>query len=91
MTTSVKMLEADKHRLDRLQGELMAKYGERIPQQLLLSWVMDLAEAERDRLGPDAFRPMTQRELERLHRLCVRTGKRSREEDIDRDIAKTFR
>jgi hypothetical protein len=83
MTTSVKMLERDKQRLDRLQGEIMARQGRRVPQQKILAWLLDLGEAEKSRLAEDASRPMRGREISDLKRLAVRTGISTREEEID--------
>jgi hypothetical protein len=87
MTTSVKMLERDKERLDRLQGEIMARQGRRVPQQTILSWLLDLGEAEKHRLAEDAFQPMSRREIAGLKRLAVRTGIPTREEEIDALVA----
>lgn len=91
MATSVKMLERDKQRLDRLQGELMARQGRRVPQQEILSWLLDLGEAEKDRLARDAARPMNRREIAGLKALIVRTGIRTREEEIDQVLAREAR
>lgn len=83
MTTSVKLAERDKQRLDRLQGELTARQGRKIAQQDLLAWLLDLGEAEKARYSSDALRPMTSREIAALRHLAVKTGSRTREEDID--------
>jgi hypothetical protein len=91
MTTSVKMLERDKQRLDRLQGEIMARQGRRVPQQKILAWLLDLGEAEKDRLAEDALRPMRRREIADLKRLAVRTGISTREEEIDEVVAGAVR
>ena len=91
MTTSVKMLERDKQRLDRLQGEIMARQGRRVPQQKILAWLLDLGEAEKDRLAEDALRPMRRREIADLKRLAVRTGISTREEEIDEAVAGAVR
>jgi hypothetical protein len=89
MATSVKMLEKDKHRLDRLQGEIMVREGRRVPQQEILSWLLDLGEAEKQRLASDASRPVSPREMTALKRLVVRGGPRTREEDIDATMARS--
>lgn len=87
MSTSVKLLERDKQRLDRLQGEIMARHGRRVPQQEVLSRLLDLAEADKERLLEDTSRPMTPREIASLRRLVVSTGVLTREEELDRVIA----
>lgn len=91
MSTSVKMLERDKQRLDRLQGEIMARQGRRVPQQRILAWLLDLGEAEKDRLGEAASRPMRRREIADLKRLAVSTGISTREEEIDDAVAGAVR
>lgn len=87
MATSVKMRERDKRRLDRLQGELTVRRGRKMSQQELLAWLLQLGEAEKHRLAEDAGRPMTDREIAAMERLVVRTGIRTREEEIDRVVA----
>jgi len=87
MATSLKIRDQDKKRLDRLQGELMARRGRRLSQQELVSWLLNLGESHKERLLDDAERPLTKRELAALDRLCVKTGVRTREEEIDRAIA----
>lgn len=91
MTTSVKMLEQDKQRLDRLQGEIMAREGRRVPQQTILSWLLDLGESQKDRLAARTTRPMRGKEIADLKRLAVRTGIPTREEEIDEAIAGAIR
>ena len=83
MATSVKMADQDKRRLDRLQGELMARRGRRVSQQALLSLLLDIAEGARERLLGDPAEPMTDREIAAMGRLSVATGVRTREEEID--------
>lgn len=91
MATSVKMRERDKQRLDRLQGALMAREGRRVPQQALLAWLVDLGEAEEQRSTGDAARPMSPQEVTNLKKLVVRTGVRTREEEIDTVLARAHR
>ncbi|MCI4351891.1 MAG: hypothetical protein L3K14_00665 [Thermoplasmata archaeon] len=88
MATSVKLAEHDKQRLDRLQGELTARHGRKVAQQDLMSWLLDLGEAEKARYSRDALRPMTSQEITALRHLAVRTGSRTREEDIDATVAR---
>ncbi len=91
MATSVKMREEDKRRLDRLQGELQALRGRRVSQQDLLSWLLTMAEGQKELLGDDAARPMTKNEIAAMLRLCVSTGVKTREEDIDEDLVREMR
>lgn len=91
MATSVKMLERDKQRLDRLQGEIMVREGRRVAQQAILSWLLDLGEAEGHRQSQHLARPMSAREIAALKRLAVRTGVTTREEDIDATVARAAR
>lgn len=85
------MLERDKQRLDRLQGEIMTREGRRVPQQTILSWLLDLGEAEGRRSGRVAARPMSPREIADLKRLTVRTGVATREEEIDATVSRAAR
>ena len=87
MATSVKMLNRDKERLDRLQGEIVVHQGRRVPQHAILSWLLDLGEAEKNRWTKAAARPMSPRETAGLRRLVVWTGTATREEEIDATVA----
>lgn len=86
MATSIKIRDADKRRLDRLQGEVMARRGRKISQQELVAMLLDLGYDMKDRLFEDDTRPMNAREIAALDRLIVSTGIRTREEDIDEDV-----
>jgi len=87
VATSVKMREGDKARLDRLQARLVAKTGQKITQEELLARIVALAESEEDRVAGAPARPKDAEEVwRRLQGLIVRTGKRTRPEDIDRDL-----
>ena len=87
MATSIKVRERDKERLDRLQSELAHRHGRRISQQELVSWLLNIGEAEKERLLEDATKAMTERQIASLERLCVDTRVRSREEEIDDVLA----
>jgi ribosomal protein L19 len=87
MATSIKVRERDKERIDRLQGELLHRRGRRVSQQELVSLLLNLGEAEKERLLEDAARPLTAREIAVLERLCVDTKLRSREKEIDVVVA----
>jgi predicted transcriptional regulator len=87
MATSVKIRERDKRRLDRLQGELTKRRGRKVPQQDLIAWLLSLGENRKEGFADDAVAPMTAREVAALRRLSVRTGVKSREEEIDAVVA----
>jgi hypothetical protein len=91
MASSLKIRDRDKRRLDRLQGEAMARRGRKVSQQELVAQLLDLGESMRERLFEDASRPMTAREIAAMHRLIVDTGVRTREEEIDEVIASEAR
>jgi hypothetical protein len=91
VATSVKMREEDKRRLDRLQGELQAMRGRRVSQQDLLSWLLTMGEGQKQSLGEDAAKPLSARERNVLMSLPMKSGKRSREEDIDGDLMREVR
>lgn len=81
MTTSVKMQESDKARLDRLQARLTGLLGRRVTQEVLLARLLALGEQEIDRLA-QTDKPSAGA-LDRLLSLPVRTGVKTREEEID--------
>jgi hypothetical protein len=87
MATSVKVRDRDKARLDRLQIELARRRGRRVSQQELFTWLLNLGVMEKDRLLEDSARPMTRRQIVALERLCVDTGVRTRESEIDEVVA----
>jgi hypothetical protein len=91
VATSIKIRDRDKRRLDRLQGEAMARRGRKVSQQELVAQLLDLGESMRERLFEDASRPMTAREIAAMHSLIVDTGVRTREEEIDEVIASEAR
>lgn len=82
MATSVKVREADKERLDRLQAEITARMGAKVSQQDLLADLLDLAERRLDELAPKPKRA-PKNALKRLLALPADAGVASREEDVD--------
>lgn len=83
------MREGDKARLDRLQARIVAKTGQKVTQEELLARIVALAETEEDRVAGLPAKPKDADEVwRRLQALIVpnATGKRTRAEDIDRDI-----
>lgn len=83
MATSVKMREADKARLDRLQAEITARTGRKVSQQDLLARLVALGEREKDRVISEQ-KPPTKAQMARLMALPMDMGIRTREEDIDK-------
>lgn len=83
MSTSIKVREADKARLDRLQAELTARAGAKVTQQDLVAGLLDLGERRVGELAPRKRRRAGS--MRRLMSLPVHAGA-SREEDIDRDL-----
>jgi hypothetical protein len=69
----------------------MVHTGRRVSQQELLSRLLNLGEAEKERLLGEGTRPMSAHEIDLMSHLCVATHKRTREEDIDRTLASEMR
>lgn len=79
------MREGDKARLDRLQAELTARVGEKVTQEELLARLVALGEQEKDRLLLAPAKARSAEEIwQRMLSCIVKTGVRTREEDIDR-------
>lgn len=76
------MRESDKVCLDRLQARLTGRIGRRITKRVPLARLVALGEAEIDRL-PEPGGKSPERNLEKLWALPLRTGLKTREEDID--------
>ena len=91
MATSVKMRDVDKRRLDRLQGALTLRSGRKVSQEELLSWLLNMGERNQEQLYADGPKPMTEKEITAMSRLSVRTGIRTREEEIDAAVAEGSR
>lgn len=86
MTTSVKMDDDTKSRLERLQAEIRLKTGQRVTQQEVLARLVEQAiESKADLV--DSFReervPLSRSERERFHDGMVSSGVTTTEEDID--------
>ena len=84
MPTSVKMMEADKKALDRLQADLRRR-GRKLSQQELLGQLVRIGRRHVDEMQDD-YPPWTEEEWARVRALAVDTGVVTREEDIDRDV-----
>ena len=85
MATSVKMREADKGRLDRLQTRLSARLGKRVTQEVLLARLVALGEEHLDSLAGEGPAP-TKETLTRLMSLPTHTGIATKEEEIDQTL-----
>ncbi|MFC7228740.1 hypothetical protein N0B31_15120 [Salinirubellus salinus] len=86
MTTSVKMDDDTKSRLERLQAEIRLQAGRRVTQQEILARLVEHAiESKADLI--DSFRekrvPLAESERERFHDGMVSSGVTTTEEDID--------
>lgn len=86
MTTSVKMDDDTKSRLERLQAEIRLKTGRRVTQQEILARLVERAiESKADLV--DSFRearvPLSESKREAFHDGMVSSGVTTSEEDID--------
>lgn len=86
MTTSVKMDDDTKSRLERLQAEIRLKTGRRVTQQEILARLVERAiESKADLV--DSFRearvPLSESQREAFHDGMVSSGVTTSEEDID--------
>lgn len=86
MTTSVKMDDDTKSRLERLQAEIRLKTGSRVTQQEILARLVERAiESKADLV--DSFRdehvPVPEEERDAFHEGMVASGVTTTEEDID--------
>ena len=84
MTTSVKLDEQDKKKLDRLQAKLTLGLGERPSQQDILGALISEALKDEKLLGSlEKWRPLTDEEFRRLLSLSGRWGVETSWEDVD--------
>ena len=84
-TTTVRLSARAKAKLDRLQAKLALTKVARLSKDELLERLIDLGSQMPDRLGP-GFPRFSAEHMARFRALPVHTGKRTREEDIDRDL-----
>jgi len=75
----------DKLALDQLQAEVTRQQGRRITQEELLGRLVELGRAELRRLAA-AARPASAQEIRTVMSFPLAGGRRTREEDIDRDV-----
>ncbi|GAB3410366.1 hypothetical protein GCM10027435_00910 [Haloparvum alkalitolerans] len=89
MSTSVKMDESTKSRLEELQAEIRLEAGVRVTQQELLARIVGEAYDSRAELI-DSFRESepdaSAAEREAFHDGQIASGKRTRESDIDEEL-----
>jgi len=86
MTTSVKMDDDTKSRLERLQAEIRLRTGKRVTQQEILARLVENAiESKADLV--DSFRdervPVSDAERETFHEKMVSSGVTTTEDDVD--------
>jgi len=86
MTTSVKMDDETKSRIERLQAEIRLETGKRATQQEILARLVERATDSKAELI-DSFRdervPVSDTEREAFHEGMVSSGVSTTEEDID--------
>ena len=86
MATSVKLDEATKSRLERLQAEIRLETGRRVTQQAVLQRLVDEAYASKEEFI-DSFRetrvPLEGDAHAAFHDGTVASGRETDEEDID--------
>lgn len=88
MATSVRVEEAVKADLDRLQGLVQAETGERLSHSDLLARLLKIARRHEDEMMAEHedWRPMSAQELDRfLDRLTV-TGVATNVRNLDEDL-----
>ena len=87
MSTSVKLDEDSKKKLDRLQALIMLKSGEKVPQQDILSMLIDEAMAKGGELGGRlGWAPLSDGDFDRFKALVSDWGAETSWREIDRDL-----
>jgi replicative DNA helicase len=85
MSTSVKMDDETKSRLEELQAEIKLETGEKVTQEELLRKIVDHALTTKAEVI-DAYRktvPANEEEIEKFHSGISSSGVKTSEEDID--------
>lgn len=86
MSTSVKMDEETKSRLEELQAKVKVETGEKVTQQELLHAIVEHALSTEQEVM-DEFRettvPASDEEIEGFHSSISSSGKETTEEDVD--------
>ena len=86
MSTSVKVTDRTKSRLEELQAEIRLETGRKVTQQQLLErMVTEPYESDEELIDSfrDEFEPLTDEEIERWLSGTVSSGVETTEEDID--------
>lgn len=86
MSTSVKVTDRTKSRLEELQAEIRLETGRKVTQeQLLERMVTEPYESDEELIDSfrDEFEPLTEEEIERWLSGTVSSGVETTEEDID--------
>lgn len=86
MSTSVKVTDVTKSRLEELQAEIRLRTGRNVTQQELLERIVTNTSESKDELIDsfrDDFEPLTDEEIDRWFSGTVDSGVETSEEDID--------
>jgi len=86
MSTSVKVTDVTKSRLEELQAEIRLETGRKVTQQELLERIVTSSYESKDDLIDsfrDEFEPLSGDELDRWFSGTIDSGVETREEDID--------
>jgi len=89
MSTSVKIEEEDKERLEKLQALVTLKAGQKLTQQEILSTLIREAYEKSDELVEKILKasvPMTDQEYERILSLVEDWGAETSWEEVDRTL-----
>lgn len=86
MSTSIKVTDATKSRLEELQAEIRLETGRNVTQQELLERIVTDSYESKDALIDsfrDEFEPLSDDEIERWLSGTIDSGTETAEEDID--------
>lgn len=87
MSTTVRIREEDKERLDRLQAKITLETGEKPSLEEVLHRLVELGEAhEAELVIRDEPPQLTEEQKERILSMGSDLGKTTREEDIDETL-----
>ncbi|RQG95016.1 hypothetical protein [Natrarchaeobius oligotrophus] len=86
MSTSIKVTDATKSRLEELQAEIRLETGRNVTQQELLERIVTSSYESKDELIDsfrDEFEPLSDEEIEQWLSGTVDSGLETKEEEID--------
>ncbi|RQG95119.1 hypothetical protein [Natrarchaeobius chitinivorans] len=86
MSTSVKVTDTTKSRLEELQAEIRLETGRNVTQQELLERIVTSSYESKDELIDsfrDEFEPLSEEEIDRWLSGTIDSGVETKEEDID--------